>query len=115
MRNNTAREAMHLLCGDIAHDHPEFSAILLRCLSCIVHHKDKITDMVHSVPGHNFHKLRLFCEPNLIAKLEKLNTTNKSPTMVCATGIPPHVKTSQQLGSMLGMLHNMLEIKGIWI
>jgi len=104
--NEFVHEAMVLMYGDImqAYDgKPENPiGILVRSLACIVYHSEHLLEIVVRHPGHDFSKLTLLQNRPLLSELKEL--VSISPTvgvMTTATGIPPHISLSIQIGKIL--------------
>ena len=83
--------------------------VLLRCLANIVFHSDDLIAMMVQYPGHDFNKLRLLHDRELLSRLHTLVTTECTPGVLDkATGIPPHINMSLQLQDVLGKLSTMV-------
>ena len=69
------------------------TAILLCTLACIAFHSDAMLDYLQKDPSHNFGKIMLLHNCDLLSKVKKLDTTDPTDgVMMNATGIPPHVE-----------------------
>jgi hypothetical protein len=83
-------------------------AMLLRCLACIVHHSASILATMVGNSGHDFSKISILHDPDLLRDLRPLVTTDPTPgIMAMVTGIPPHVELACQLKEILD---NALEL-----
>jgi hypothetical protein len=103
-----------MLCGPIlvAYDgKPENPAgLLLRCLPSLVFHSGALLEVMVEHPGHDFAKISILHDRELLDGLKKLVTTDQTPeVMTVATGIPPHVGMAQQLGKILDVLTDLVK------
>jgi hypothetical protein len=109
LENDLIKKAMVMLYGPILvayEGKPENPAgLLLRCLSSLVFHADALLEVMVKFPGHDFTKISIFHDGELLDGLKKLVTTDPTPVvMTVATGIPPHVGTAQQLAKLLNVM-----------
>ena len=101
MGKSDIKEAALLTYGDVmsAYDgmNNNPASILIQCLACIVHHSDAIISVMNSIPGHDFNKVPLFHNRELLSRLKLFVTTDPTvDVMPFATGIPPHIEVSMQ-------------------
>jgi hypothetical protein len=87
---------MAMLCGPIlaaCDGKPENPAgLLLRCLPSLVFHSDALLEVMVKHPGHDFAKISILHDRELLDGLKKLMTTDPTPeVMTVATGMPPHM------------------------
>ena len=76
--------------------------MLLRCFACVIYHVDNLIDTMVKIPGHDFTKLSLLHDHQLIAQLKPLVTTDPTEgIMTVATGIPPHIELAKQVVKVL--------------
>jgi hypothetical protein len=106
MENERVALAMEMMYGRIMHHHQNTPdnplAMLLRCLACIVHHSRSILAAMVANPGHDFAKLPILHDQDLLRDLRLLVTTQPTPgVMATPTGIPPHVELASQLQEIL--------------
>jgi hypothetical protein len=106
LANERVALAMEMMYGRILTRHKNTAddptAMLLRCLACIVFHSEAILATMIANPGHDFCKLSILHNPGLLHDLRLLVTT--APTegvMATPTGIPPHVELASQLKEIL--------------
>ena len=112
MANEHVAEAMTITFGNIMVAHPEFTAVLLRCLPCIIYHQDKLQMQIFTVPGHDFNKLQLLTRSDLLDQLKPLITIDSTEgVMDKPTGIPPHVSMKRQLKTVLDRLEEVLQLQ----
>jgi hypothetical protein len=77
-------------------------AMLLWCLACIVYHSESILATMVANPGHDFSKISILHDQELLHDLRLLVTTGPTPeVMATPTGIPPHVELASQLKEIL--------------
>ena len=73
------------------------SALILRCFPSLIHHSDKLIAVMVENPGHDFTKMPLLHDRQLLQRLKALVTLEPTPNvMETATGIPPHVGLAVQ-------------------
>jgi hypothetical protein len=114
LENNLIKRAMVMLYGPILvayEGKPENPAgLLLRCLSSLVFHSDALLEVMVKFPGHDFTKISILHDLELLDGLKKLVTTDPTPgVMTVATGIPPHVGTAQQLAKILNVMTELVQ------
>jgi hypothetical protein len=102
MENDHIRKAMRLTFGEIVEEYPSMVPILLRSLACMVHHKEGLLEQMVSVPGHDFNKIPIFHDRELLSDLFELVTVEPTEGVVTnATGIPPHIYQASKLQAIL--------------
>ena len=111
--NEFIHAAMVIMYGDLmrAYDGKQENptGILVRSLACIVYHSEHLLDIVVRRPGHDFSKLTVLQNRPLLTELKKL--VSISPTvgvLTTATGIPPHISMSIQLGEILDTMGTLV-------
>ena len=73
------------------------SALILRCFPSLIHHSDKLITVMVENPGHDFTKMPLLHDRELLHKLKALVTLEPTINIMdVATGIPPHVSLAVQ-------------------
>ena len=73
------------------------SALILRCFPSLIHHSDKLIAVMVENPGHDFTKMPLLHDRELLHKLKDLVTLEPTTNVMdVATGIPPHVSLAMQ-------------------
>lgn len=97
LSNADVKEAASMCFGNILKNYegkPEDpTALLLRTLAAIVFNSDAMLDILKKYPSHDFGKIALLHNRDLLSKLKKLVTTDPTDgVMTNATGIPPHVE-----------------------
>ena len=70
MIDNHVRRGMEMTFSSILDEHPAFVPILLRCFACIVYHSDGLIDQMVRSPGHDFAKLAMLHDRELLKKLK---------------------------------------------
>ena len=102
MENEDVKLAMHQMYGPILVEHPNAKALLLRGLACILFHQDEIVQIMVNNPGHEFTKLAILSDHNLLKRLKKIVTTEPTKNVLeTRTGIPPHIETAIKLEEIL--------------
>ena len=108
--------AMELLFGPILRKHADCesrpTALLLRCAACIVYHSDSLLSKMVSNPGHDFTKIAILHNKDLLDRLSLLVST--APTNVVMnkpTGIPPHVELATQMKEVLSHVISLAQIQ----
>lgn len=100
MQNIHIKQAMEILYSPMLqtfHPHSNVISVLLRCLACIVYHSEKLLSVMQQNPGHDFNKIMLLQEPELLRALRPLVTLEPTEgVMSSATGIPPHITLAKQ-------------------
>jgi hypothetical protein len=114
LENDLVKRAMVMLYGPILvayEGRPENSAgLLLRCLSSLVFHSNALLEVMVKFPGHDFTKIYILHDRELLEGLKKLVTTDRTPgVMTMATGIPPRVGTAQQLAKILNVMTELVQ------
>jgi hypothetical protein len=78
LENESIKEAMHLMYGPILQHYAARSenpiGILLRCLACIIYPSDRLLETMVSHPGHDFSKLTILQNRELLSTLKLLVT-----------------------------------------
>jgi hypothetical protein len=79
------------------------TAMLLWCLACIVYQSKSILATMVANPGpHDFSKISIFHDQDLLHDLCPLVTTEPTPeVMAMPTGIPPHIELACQLKEIM--------------
>ena len=73
------------------------SALILRCFPSLIYHSDKLIAVMVNTPGHDFTKLPLLHDRDLLNRLKALVTLEPTPNVMdVATGIPPHITLAVQ-------------------
>ena len=76
--------------------------MLLRYLACIVYHSESILATMVANPGHDFLKILILHDQELLHDLRLLVTAEPTPeVMATTTGIPPHVELASQMKEIL--------------
>ena len=87
--------------GKILELQPSAVPLLVQCFACMIHHADAMIRCFVKVPGHQFTKLHILHNRELLTELKCLVTTAPtSMVMQTATGIPPHIHHARQLASI---------------
>ena len=114
LENPLVHEAMNLMYGPILRRWEgtvqDPNGILLRLLASVVYHFEWIQNMASLSTNHPFNAIPLLFKADLVDNLKLLITTESSPVILEATGIPPHVEHSYMLQSLLEMAHETLQI-----
>ena len=85
------------------------SAVLLRCLACIVYHSDSLRKTWVKYPGHDFCKLTILHDSVLLNDLKQLVTLQPTKGVLLApTGIPPHIGLAVQVSEVLDTLGELV-------
>jgi hypothetical protein len=89
LENDPLRRAMVILYGPImvAYDgKPNNPArLLLGCLPSVVFHSDALLDVMVKFPGHDFTKIYILHDCELLDRLKKLVSTNPMPDVMTVT------------------------------
>jgi hypothetical protein len=94
MENPQVNQGMVLTFGKTLEHQPDHVPLLLRAFACMVWHSDGLMAQMVSSPGHDFSKLAMLHDRELLSELKKLVTLEPTEGVVeVATGIPPHVNT----------------------
>ena len=104
---------MEMLCGGLLARHKSTNedptAMLLCCLACIECHSELILSTLVAHPGHDFSKIPILHDQDLLRDLRRLVTTKPTPgVMTMPTGIPPHVELASQLKEILSNVSEMV-------
>jgi hypothetical protein len=91
LENSGVRQAMHMMYEPIIrnyeHESNNPTAILLRCLACIVCHADSLVEVMVGCPGHDFAKLSVWHDKPLMSRLQLLVTADATEeVMTTAVG-----------------------------
>ncbi len=113
MANEHVQNAMEMLYQSVLVKYSQQpndpTPMLLRCLACIIYHVDSLLEVMVMNPGHDFSKLAILHDPQLIAELKPLVTTEPTPgIMTMATGIPPHIELANQVQKVLDVTTNLM-------
>jgi hypothetical protein len=113
LSNGRVALAMEMLYGQIMTQYKDTpkdpTALLLRCLACIVYHSEAILATMVSNSGHDFSKISILHEQDLLSDLRLLVTTDPTPeVMATPTGIPPHVELASQLKEILNQVSELV-------
>ena len=97
MANEKIKRGMEMTFGPILMSYREATnnpkATLIRCFACMIHHAEKLQEVIDNNPGHNFSKLLFLSDASLLNELKGLVTTEVTEgVMKTPTGIPPHVE-----------------------
>lgn len=84
--------------------------VLIRCLASMVYHHNWMSKFISKNPSHPFSTLSLFQYPELVQQLSSKVTTEVTPSMPLATGIPPHIEHQKTLVKLLDCVE---ELKGL--
>jgi hypothetical protein len=85
---------MVLTFGKTLEHQPDHMPLLLRAFACMVWHSDELIAQMVRCPGHDFSKLAILHERELLGVLKSLVTLESTEGVIAtATGIPPHVNT----------------------
>ena len=114
--NEFVAKAMKMCFGNIMLKNQKeevLPGLLLLLLASVVFHSEDIVSFCSKIPGHPFMSLPLFQDRQLLATLQDLVTTEKTPG-ICerATGIPVHVemrKCLYDISSRLDTLEQSLK------
>ena len=102
MANSHIDCAMNILYGQLLRSYPEAKALLLRGLANIAYHSDDLIGVMVNNPGHEFTKIPVLSDHNLLKELKKYVTTEPTENVLeTATGIPPHISLSMKLEILL--------------
>ena len=113
--NEYISEAMRLCFGniiDLYADDAAITGLLMLCLASLVHHSDKIEEIVSVRPGHSLGTIPIMNDANLLSELKKLVTLEPAGEVQRPSGIPPHVRHSKELRRAieeLGALNTKIE------
>ena len=115
--NEHVKKGMQMLCGPILTSYKEKpndpTPMLIRCFACVIYHIDSLKAMMVKCPGHDFAKLPLLHDYQLIAQLKPLVTTDPTEgIMAVATGIPPHIELANLVVKLLDTtrdIHNKFD------
>ena len=89
------------------------TAILLRCLACVVHHSVEIKKTMLQYPGHGFVKITILHDEELLVELRMLVTTEPTVgVMTTPTGVPPHVELATNVQKLLSMVTQLVNSLG---
>jgi len=87
--------------------------MLIRCFACVIYLIDSLKAMMVKCPGHDFAKLPLLDDHQLIAQLKPLVTTDPTEgIMAVAAGIPPQIELANLVVKLLdttGDIHNKFD------
>ena len=113
LENESIKEAMHLMYGPILQHYAARSenpiGILLRCLACIIYHSDRLLETMVSHPGHDFSKLTILQNRELLSTLKPLVTIHPTKGgMMAPTGVPPHIGIAVQVTEVLDTLGELV-------
>ena len=84
------------------------TGIFLRFLASVIYHFEWIQQMDSFSKDHPFNAIPLLFKADLVDELKSLVTTEPSPVIWEASGIPPHVEHSCILQRLLDMAHETL-------
>ena len=91
MENEVVRTAMITTFGEVP---AQFLPVVLRCFACMVYHSDHLIRQMVSVPGHDFTKLSILHDRDLLRSLQQLVTVEPTEGVISnPTGIPPILLT----------------------
>ena len=107
--NEFMQHGMRMTYSDLMEKHPSKIALILCLFACIVFHADKLIQQMMHCPGHDFTKLAILHDRDLLKELKALVTLDPTPGGIDArTGIPPHVmhahlltKLVEQMGTLI--------------
>ena len=113
LENSDVRQAMQMMYEPIIknyeHQPNNPTAILLRCLACIVYHADSLVEVMVGCPSHDFAKLSILHEKPLLSRLHLLVTVDATDgVMTTATGIPPHIELANQVQKVLDLTTKLM-------
>ena len=96
------KRAAEMMFGPIlaAHKDEEYNPapLLYRSLASVIHHSDKLLEVIATHPGHDFNKIPILHDKALLERLKLLYTLDKTEGVLTeATGIPPHIETAVKL------------------
>ena len=98
------KKAMYICYGSLV-ENRKMLPLLLRCFASLIYHSDKLISTMVEQPGHEFNKLSILHDRELIDEVKKFVTTEKTEgVMNQTTGIPPHVEMMSQLGGIVDKL-----------
>ena len=97
MSDETIKQGMEMTFGTTLEEHPTHVGLLTRLLACMVYHSDHLLRHMVKFPGHDFTKLAILHDTELLGQLKALVTTEATDEMPSATGIPPHIIQTRQL------------------
>ena len=114
--NEDVLKAMKMLFGPILVKHKgqtfDPTAMLLRCAACIIYHSDSLFNTMISQPGHDFTKIVILHDKDILGRLLLLVTTLPTKgVMETPTGIPPHVEHATQMKEILSQVISLCEIQ----
>ena len=101
MSNPDIKWAMRMMYGSILDEYEgkpnDPSALILRCFPSLIYHSNKLIAVMVNTPGHDFTKLPLLHDRDLLNRLKALVTLEPTPNVMdVATGIPPHITLAVQ-------------------
>jgi len=104
--NGHVKRGMQMLYGPVLASYKDKpndpTPMLLRCFTCVIYHVDSLMGTMVKFPGHDFAKLLLLHDHQLIAQLKSLGTTDPTEgIMTVATDIPPHIELANQVMKVL--------------
>ena len=77
------------------------TGLLLHLLANVVFHFDWIKSILRTRTDHHFNSIPLMFHLEIVDGLKKMVTTEPSPIICEATGIPPHVEQSVKMQKLL--------------
>jgi hypothetical protein len=113
LENESIKEAMLVMYGPILQHYAATKenpiGILLRCLACIVYHSDRLLEIMVLHPGHDFSKLTILHNRELLSSLKPLVTIHPTKGgMETPTGVPPHIGIAVQVAEVLNTLGELV-------
>ena len=117
LANEDIKKAIDMTFPGLFSKQKQIIPILLRCFACMIYHSKELVKQMHRIPGHQFNKLAILHEPDLLRKLRELVTTDPTEdVLTTATGIPPHIElgielknANRTLASLIAMTQNQSE------
>lgn len=110
MSDDGIKRGMEMTFGGMLEEHPGFVPVLLRTFACIVYHSQGLIEQMVRCPGHDFAKLALLHDRDLLDELMLLVTIDPTEgVMMERTGIPPHVNHARQLGLLMEQMGMLMD------
>ena len=103
MENKDVSEFVMLLFGPIIERYDDIHHVVgpfLLYAASLAYHSDRFAEIMLDNPNHFFNKLPIWYDRELLHRVKALTTTEKTPDMPNASGIPPHVIIIEMLKNL---------------
>ena len=113
LSNEIIGQAMEMKFGSILCTHSNApnnpTSILLQCLASIIYHSEDLIKIMISNPLHDFNKISILNNKDLLSKLKELVTIEKIPGVIeTPSGIPPHIEVAVMMQKVMNKSYEIL-------